>query len=155
MISLILIITLLYKFIITRPTSSMLLSYSVQPYTVSVPDFNDMLPPDVAVHESVAHWFILGMQSGVHDTVRETNEPHASYVQMKPHTLDISSSHCEVGDCREEVFAACHRCSIFMCYDHFEEEYDACEGHHPVHCRMRKFPCQMNVQFRVTTASAI
>lgn len=36
---------------------------------------------------------------------------------------------CEVDSCKKEVFSSCFRCSILLCWEHFEEEVLTCEEH--------------------------
>lgn len=49
----------------------------------------------------------------------------------------INNTSCEIVDCGEEVFAACHRCLILLCWDHFDKN-ENCNNHVPVenqlHC---------------------
>lgn len=33
---------------------------------------------------------------------------------------------CEVGECRDEVFAACPRCEILLCFIHWNEDFGDC-----------------------------
>ena len=36
---------------------------------------------------------------------------------------------CDVGQCLEDIFSACPKCEIFMCYDHFIIDYTSCTSH--------------------------
>ena len=36
---------------------------------------------------------------------------------------------CEVRKCKKEVWAACHKCLILVCWEHFNEEIDSCKDH--------------------------
>lgn len=36
---------------------------------------------------------------------------------------------CEVGQCKDEVFAACPYCNIFLCFDHLNVDFTNCNHH--------------------------
>ena len=36
---------------------------------------------------------------------------------------------CEVRKCKKEVWAACHKCLILVCWEHFNEEVNSCKDH--------------------------
>ena len=36
---------------------------------------------------------------------------------------------CEVRCCKKEVWAACHKCLILVCWEHFNEEVESCNDH--------------------------
>ena len=38
---------------------------------------------------------------------------------------------CQARRCKEDLFAACERCNILLCYDHFTEDTDSCDHGRP------------------------
>lgn len=39
---------------------------------------------------------------------------------------------CEVPCCKQEVFSSSHRCLIMLCWDHFQDDLENCDSHHPL-----------------------
>lgn len=46
---------------------------------------------------------------------------------------------CEAHKCTGEVFAACHRCEVLLCFRHFIEERDSCEHGKEQKCIQEEF----------------
>lgn len=62
----------------------------------------------------------------------------SSYHHDSDKDPDYQVGHCEVRSCGGEVHAACHRCEIFMCHQHFMNEDDSCKNHGKTKLRKKK-----------------
>ena len=62
--------------------------------------------------------------------IEEPNsEPSSSEVDDSDADPEFKPGICEARRCKDEIWAACHKCETMLCYDHFLEEKPSCPDH--------------------------